>query len=68
MSILTEILLLCDGDIECPTREPLNQDGAKDANLVSASGLRGDALLQGWARIERKDYCPVCAARRGAKG
>lgn len=36
MSILMEVLLLCDGGMECSRSQAINQDTAKDANLVSA--------------------------------
>jgi hypothetical protein len=65
MSILTEVLLLCDGGAECPLDQPFNQDGAKDAKTVSASCLRRTASSKGWTRIGHKDYCLACAARLG---
>lgn len=36
MAILTEILLLCDGGQECQEQQPYNQDGQKDAKIVSS--------------------------------
>lgn len=68
MSILTEVLLLCDGGAACPVAQPFNQDGAKDAKLVSASDLRRNASSEGWVRVGHKDYCPTCAARLGRAG
>ncbi|MDM8356571.1 hypothetical protein [Pandoraea communis] len=65
MSILTEILLFCDGGVECPELGPFNQDDAKDANLVSASKIRTNALTAGWVKVGRKDFCQACASRLG---
>lgn len=60
MSILTEILLFCDGGAECPDATPFNQDGARDARFVSASGIRANAFPQGWVKTARRG-----TARRG---
>lgn len=66
MSILTEILLICDGGnagLSCPEDSPFNVDGAKDAKVVSPASLRKDAASDGWVKIGHKDYCAACAAQ-----
>ena len=67
MSILTEILLLCDSDggADCTFEQPFNQDGAKDAKLVTPGLLRINARQAGWVKVGRKDYCESCAKRLG---
>ncbi len=63
MSILTEILLLCDGGLECPEGSPFNQDGAKDAKVVSATDIRSSASAEGWVKVGHRDFCGACTAR-----
>jgi hypothetical protein len=65
MSILTEILLLCDGGKNCPDSHPFNQDGAKDSKLVSTSSVRAIASADGWVKVGHRDFCPACAIRLG---
>lgn len=66
MSIMTEILLMCDGGkagLSCPEDSPFNIDGAKDAKVVSPAILRQSAAGDGWVKVGQKDYCAACAAQ-----
>jgi hypothetical protein len=65
MSIVTEIMLFCDGGTACKLDSAYSQDAIRDGKVVTPASLRANACHEGWVRVGRKDYCGSCAERLG---